>query len=214
MVKRCLAVLGMLLMAAACGGGSGSGGTAPTASSVSVQSGDLPSGMVKCDLSGSIDSFLAKEKTQDPTSYSSLQTEWADAKSKGATSAYTAFYADTTSYCTAIKSNATDIGSASYKLVVNFVVQFKDEASAVNGYNSDSIFGFSASQLKTAGNPVQEGTSTGLGANSIQLSASAGTQTYFIAVWQKKAFMVILAVLNVDSAASKKVATSENGRIA
>jgi hypothetical protein len=38
-------------------------------------------------------------------------------------------------------------------------------------------------------------------------------QTYYIAVWQNKTFMVILAVLNIDETASKKVATSENGRI-
>lgn len=45
------------------------------------------------------------------------------------------------------------------------------------------------------------------------LSAAIAGQSYYIAVWQNKAFMVILAVLNVDSATSKKVATAENGRI-
>jgi hypothetical protein len=32
-------------------------------------------------------------------------------------------------------------------------------------------------------------------------------------VWQNKAFMVILAVLNVDTATSKKIALAENARI-
>jgi hypothetical protein len=32
-------------------------------------------------------------------------------------------------------------------------------------------------------------------------------------VWQNKTFMVILAVLNLDGAAAKKVSTSENSRI-
>jgi len=34
-----------------------------------------------------------------------------------------------------------------------------------------------------------------------------------VAVWQSKAFMVILAILNVDSATCKKVALAENSRI-
>jgi hypothetical protein len=32
-------------------------------------------------------------------------------------------------------------------------------------------------------------------------------------VWQNKAFMVILAILNIDSATSKKVTLAENSRI-
>jgi len=214
MLRKPLAVLGALLMAAACGGGSSPGSSGPTASSVAVQSGDLPGGMARCDLSGDIDSFLAKEKTQDPNTYSSSKTEWDDARKNGATAAYTAFYSDTTSHCTAIKTNGADIGTANYKLVVNFVIEFKDEASAAKGYTSESIFGFSSSELKASGAvPVLEGAQTGLTANSIVLNAAVAGQSYYIAVWQKKAFMVILAVLNVDSAASKKVATSENSRI-
>lgn len=211
MLNRPLALTGVVLMLAACGGSSQASG--PTASSVAVQSNDLPKGMVKCDLSGSIDSFLAKEKTQDPNTYSSTTTEWNDAKKSGASSASTAFYADSTSHCNAIKTNGSDIGTADYKLIVNFVIQFKDETSAAKGYTSESIFGFSTAQLKAGGVPVVEGTQTGLTANSIALSASVGTQSYYIAVWQKKTFMVILAVLNLDPSASKKVATAENGRI-
>jgi hypothetical protein len=213
MIHRSVAILGALLMAVACGVGSTSPSQGPTASSVAVQPGDLPTGMVKCDLSGDIDSFLAKEKTQDPATYKSTSDEWTSAKSNGATAAYTAFYADNANHCTAIKSNGAGIGTASYKLVVNFVIQFKDEASAAKGYTSESIFGFSTSQLKSGGVPVVEGTQTGLTANSLVLSASLSNQSFYVAVWQNKTFMVILAVLNVDSTASKKVATAENSRI-
>jgi|SRR5579864_138964 len=214
MVRRTLALTGALLAVVACGGASPQA-SGPTPSSVSVQSGDLPRGMVKCDLTGTIDTFLAKEKTGDPNTYSSLNTEWEDAKKNGATSAYTAFYADSASHCASIKTSGADIGAANYKLVVNFVVQFKDDASAAKGYTSESIFGFSSSQLKSSAGtvPTQEGTATGLTANSIVLSASLGGQSYYIAVWQNKTFMVILAVLNVDSTSSKKVATAENHRI-
>lgn len=214
MVKRSLAIATVLLLAAACGGsGNGSGAKGPTASSVAVQPSDLPAGMVKCDLSGSIDSFLAKEKSQDPSTYKSTDTDWTALKNDGATAAATAFYADNTAHCTAIKSSGYDIGTASYKLAVNFVTQFKDEKSATNAYANDSIFGFKTSQLRAGGMGLTEGTATGLSANSIVISAPISNQYFYIAMWQNKTFVVILAILNLDAAASKKVATLENARI-
>ncbi|HEY1420383.1 MAG TPA: hypothetical protein VGG90_06715 [Candidatus Dormibacteraeota bacterium] len=214
MTYRSIALAGALLTMLACGAGSGAALPASsTAGSVSVQPGDLPSGMVKCDLTGSIDSFLAKEKTADPTTYNSTTAEWNSAKDSGATAAYVAFYADSASHCTTIKTSGSQIGTATYKVVVNFVVEFKDVASATKAYTSDSVFGFSVSQFKGGGVPLVDGTATGLTANSLVLSASVASQAFYIAVWQNKTFMVILALLNNDATTGKKVALAENSRI-
>lgn len=213
MLRPALAGIAVLLVVSACGGTAPGAVKGPTAASVAVQPGDLPSSMHKCDLSGDIDSFLSKSKTKDPNTYTSTKAEWEAAQKDGATAAYTAFYADSTAHCTSIESNSSDISSATYKLVVNFVIQFKDEASAVKGYTTNSIFGFSASSLKSGGAAVQEGTATGLGVNSIILNISVSNQSFYVAVWQNKTFMVILAVLNVDATTGKKVAVAENGRI-
>ena len=213
MLSRWLAGAGILLSIFACGTSSSITPSGPTAATVAIESGDLPSGMQKCDLSGDIDSFLKKSKITDPNTYSSTKTEWDDAKKSGATAAYTAFYTDSTAHCASIGSSSSDFSSATYKLVVNFVVQFKDEQSASKGYTSESIFGFSATSLKSGGAPVTEGTKTGLGPNSIELSVPVSNQSFYVAVWQHKAFMVILAILNVDPATSKKAAVAENSRI-
>jgi hypothetical protein len=213
MLQRSIAGLAIMVMLVACGGSPSTSVSGPTASTVSVQSSDLPAGMKKCDLSGDIDSFLNKSKTKDPNTYTSVKSEWDAAQQQGATAAYAAFYADSTADCTSIESNTSDISTATYKLVVNFVIQFKDEASASKGYTTESIFGFSASQLKTGGAPVVEGTKTGLTANSIVLSVSISNQSFYVAVWQNKAFMAILAILNIDSATCKKVALAENSRV-
>src|SRR6267378_299647 len=186
MARAFIVVLIASLAVSGCGGSSPIA-QGPTPSSVAVQQTDLPSGMVKCDLTGDIDSFLNKEKTADPSTYQSTKTEWDDAKSKGAT--------------------------ATYKLVVNFVIQFKDDSSAAKGYTSEKLFNVSAAELRSSGQAVVEGTKTGLSPNSIVLNTPIGNQTYYIAVWQKKSFMVILAMLNLDATASKKVATGENDRI-
>jgi hypothetical protein len=213
MLQKSMAGMVALLVLAACGGSGPGGSSGPTATTIAVQPGDLSSDMHRCDLSGDIDSFLTKSKTKDPNTYTSTKSEWDSAKQKGATSAYTAFYTDSAAHCTTIESNTTDISSATYKLVVNFVIQFKDEATAGKGYTTESIFGFSASSLKSGGAPVVEGTKTGLTANSIVLSIAISTQSFYVAEWQNKSFMVILAILNIDTATCKKVAQAENSRI-
>jgi hypothetical protein len=213
MPKKSLAVLVALLMLVACGGSTPAAPSGPTAAKISVQPGDLPSDMHKCDVSGDIDTFLNKSKSKDPNTYTTTKAEWDSAKQKGATAAYTAFYTDSAAHCATVESNSSDITTATYKLVVNFVVQFKDEASASKGYTTESIFGFSAASLKSGGAPVVEGTKTGLTANSIVLSIAVSTQSFYVAVWQNRAFMVILAILNIDAATCKKVAVAENSRI-
>jgi formylmethanofuran:tetrahydromethanopterin formyltransferase len=212
-VPRALIAAGCLLIvaAAACSNPSGGSATGPTVSSVAVQQADLPSGMVRCPISGKIEDFIKAEQTPDPNTAKSITAYWTDAQSNGAKEAYAAIYADSQDRCAAIKDPQTDVGTATYKLVVNFVLEFKDEATATDAYNNKTIFGFSKSQLKAA--PVIEGTKTGLTENSIVLSQAIANQQFYIAEWQNKKFMVILAVLNIDPESSKKVSTAENSRI-
>src|SRR6184192_3266226 len=155
MTRALIAVLVVSFCSAACGGSSPLV-QGPSASNVAMQQSDLPSGMVRCDLTGDIDSFLNKEKTADPSTYQSTKTEWDDAKSKGASAAYTAFYTDSADHCAAINTKGADIGSATYRLVVNFVIQFKDDSSAAKGYTSGKLFNVSAAELCSSGQAVVE----------------------------------------------------------
>ncbi len=212
-MHRAVAALALMLMTGACGLPGSSGPPAPTAASVAVKSSDLPAGMSRCDLSGDMASYLKKIQTKDPTTYSTTKAGWDAAQKDGATAAEVEFYTDSTAHCASVESNGSQISTATYKLVINFVFQFKDEASAEKGYKSDSIFGFSAASLKSSQIPSVEGTATGLGPNSIVLTVAISTQTFYVAVWQDKQFMIILAILNIDAATDKKVALAENGRI-
>ena len=182
---------------------------------VAVQSGDLPKGVQKCSASGDIDSFLNTVKTKDPSTYDSTKSEWDKAKNNGATAAEVVFYADSKAHCDSISSSQNgDLASAAYPIVINFVIKFKDEASAAQGYTTESIFGFSESTISSsAAAGATKGTGTGLGKNSVTLLIAIGNQSFFVAVWQNKTFMVILAVINIDTTQAKKVASNENGRI-
>jgi hypothetical protein len=210
-MTRSLGSLVTLMMLMACSSPGGS--TTPTAASVAVQSSDLPSTMHQCPISGDINEYLNGLKTKDPATYTSTQTEWADAQSKGATATQVAFYTDSAANCENVASTVSSLSSAAYPLVVNFSIQFKDEASAANGYTTGQIFGIDRTMLKANGAPVVEGTKTGLGSNSIVLSTTIANQAFYIAVWQNKAFMVILGIINIDSATAQKVATAENKRV-
>lgn len=195
---------------AACGG-SPVGPSGPTASSVSVQSGDVPKGMVRCDLSGDIQSFIQKEQSSDPTTSKTAVDQWSALQKAGATSGYVTVYTDSKAHCTDFASSRTDPAAANYKLIVNFAVQFKDEKSASAAYGNGSIFGVSSSSLRSS--TAVEGTKTGLTTNSVVVSQAIGNQSFYIALWQDKAFAIFLAAVNLDPASSKKVATSEDARI-
>ena len=210
-MTRALTFLLAVLLVAACSSQPGTV-TAPTAASVAVQPGDLPNTMHRCSISGDINTYIESLKAKDPATYTSTKNEWADAQSKGATATQVSFYTDSDANCTNVASTVANLSAAAYPLVVNFSVQFKDEASAANGYTNGQIFGIDSAMLKANG-AVVEGTKTGLGTNSIVLNTTILSQAFYIAVWQNKAFMVILGIINLDSATGQKVATAENSRI-
>jgi hypothetical protein len=209
-MTRSLTSLLAVLMVAACS--SQPATTVPTAASVAVQPSDLPNTMHRCSISGDINTYIESLKTKDPPTYTSTKTEWTDAQSKGATAAQVVFYTDSEANCANVASTVANLSGAAYPLVVNFAVQFKDEASAASGYTNGQIFGIDRAMLKANGAPVVEGTKTGLGPNSIVLSTTILSQAFYIAVWQNKAFMVILGIINLDSATGQKVADAENKR--
>jgi hypothetical protein len=210
-MTRALTSLLVVLLVAACTSQPGTA-TVPTAASVAVQPGDLPNTMHRCSISGDINTYIESLKTKDPATYTSTKNEWADAQSKGATATQVSFYTDSDANCTNVASTVANLSAAAYPLVVNFSVQFKDEASAANGYTNGQIFGIDSATLKANG-AVVEGTKTGLGPNSIVLNTTILSQAFYIAVWQNKAFMVILGIINLDAATGQKVADAENKRI-
>jgi hypothetical protein len=208
---RSISSLIALLLVAACG-------ASPAAresmvAGVAVQPGDLPSGMHRCDQSGDIDTYLNNIKTKDPSTYATTKAQWDAAKKNGAIAAQVEFYSDSAANCAKMASDVSAIIAATYKVVVNYAIQFKDEAMAAHGYTSGTIFGIDPAKLSTGGAPATEGTKTGLGANSVILSAKIANQAFYIAAWQNKAFVVQLGIINLDTGAGKTVADAENKRI-
>ena len=212
MPRYLLVLLVTVLATVACGGSSAPSG--PTASSVAAQPSDMPKGVMQCDLTGDVDHFISSEKPHDPEAAQAISDEWQQAKKAGATAAFTALYTDSAAHCDALKANGADPAAATYKLVINFVVQYKDEKSAAAAYSGqEPIFTFNSNEFRTGGDGVVEGSKTGLSEKSITLTQPVGNQLFYIAMWQNKQFVVILVVLNVDASAARNVAVRENARI-
>lgn len=190
----------------------GGGATGPTPQSVAVQKSDVPAGLQSCSESGEINSYLQKVKTRSESTFAQVNDQWQKEKSAGATAGWVQVFADSEDECTALSSGRSPQGSNPPKIVLNYVVQFKDEASAAKDFNSE-VLGLNPADIQRQGGTVVRGAGTGLGDNSTTGSISLfGLQLEF-AVWQKKAFFVAVIAVGLTDAEAKKVYSNINGRI-
>lgn len=207
-----LLVAALVLVLAACGGGNGPGAGPPTAQTVAANDGDW-SGLQKCPESGSWDSYLNAEKTKSPDQYQTDKKSWDDLKASGANDSYVAVYSASASHCG--EFGIANPSGTPGKVAYVYVIRFKDTSSAAASYKATSkdfnLSDTSVSQLKAAGATVTEGSATGLGSNSVEISIAVVGTSFFIGYWQNQSFEVALVTLNVPSSAD--AASKINGRI-
>jgi len=207
-------VLACVLLLAACGGSSGSGGGQPkqtSAETVGSNSGDFPA-LQKCPESGTWDHYLSAEQSKDPSQYSTDKANFDSAKAAGANDTYIAVYAGDPSVCGTF-SNTSGTG----KEAQVYSIRFKDTASASSNFKSqESQFHLSDSDLqniKSAGGTVKQGSTTGLGDNSVVIEVSLGPVSVYAAAWQNKEFEVAVLSLNSPVTDGESATTKINGRI-
>lgn len=210
-MTRRAATIALLLLFSSCGG-SQAQPQGPTAASVAVQPADVPHGLVRCDVSGDIQAFIEKEQSSNPTNARTVFDQWAQLKQAGASAAYVVVYGHDSDQCAAFTTAAGNPNTATSSVVLNFVVQFKDEKKAADAFANSSIFSISASDLRSSHLAV-EGARTGLTASSIVISQAISNQSFYIAFWQNRAFVMALIVENMDPATSQKLAVAENARV-
>jgi len=172
----------------------------------------VPSGLQSCSESGEINSYLDKVKARSQSTYAQVNDQWQKEKSAGATAGWVQVFADSADECTALSSGRSPQSTNPPKIVLNYVVQFKDESSAAKDYSSE-VLGLNPADIQRQGGKVVKGSATGLGDNSATGSISLfGLQLEF-AVWQKKTFFVAVIAVGLSDAEAKKIYTNVNGRI-
>ncbi len=202
--------IAVALAVSACGG---SGPPPMTVEDATVAPADLPAGLLskKCSGSGSIATFLASVETRDPVTYRITKEEWEASKRDGASAEEVVLYSVSAAACDQIyDSPSQQIGAVGIPLVVGVAVKYKDSSRAAKAYDTESIWGVKAIDLRTTDGP-SNGNESGLGPRSIDSNAF-GSQ-FYLAIWQNKSFMLFLTAVNVDSVQAKHIALSENARI-
>jgi hypothetical protein len=185
-----------------------------TVADVAVKPSDLPKGLQKCHGSGEIESFLTAIKDKNSTIYRTTKSDWDGAKKDGAIAAEIVAYADSKARCDVYLDADGTVPDPHSVLVINAVVQFKDERTATNAYAVESFLDLSESDFKeTPGIRVARGADTGLTKNSATMSLAFFDVPFYAAFWQNKAFMAAVWAINVDAGQSKKIATNVNQRI-
>jgi hypothetical protein len=184
----------------------------PTPKSVAVQKGDVPAGLQSCSESGEINSYLQKVKARNESTYAQVNDQWQKEKAAGATAGWVQVFAGSEDECGALSSGRSLQSNNPPRIVLNYVVQFKDEQSAAKDYDSE-VLGINPDDIQRQGGTVVRGAGTGLGDNSTTGSISLfGIQLEF-AVWQKKSFLVAVIGVGLTDAEAKKIYSNVNGRI-
>jgi hypothetical protein len=203
--------LGLVVLAAACTSPF-AGAAGPTPQSVAVQKSDVPSGLQSCAESGEINSYLQKVKARSESTYAQVNDQWQKEKSAGAQAGWVQVYADSADECTALSTGRSPQSNNPPRIVLNYVVQFKDDTSASKDFSAE-VLGLNPADIQRQGGTVVRGKGTGLGDNSTTGSISLfGLQLEF-AVWQKKAFFVAVIAVGLTDVEAKKVYSNINGRI-
>lgn len=200
------------LLVGACVGGTGSGAQGPpSARSVAENSSDF-SGVQRCPQTGSYDRYLLAERSKEPDKYASDKNSWDSLKAAGADDSYISANADSSFNC-------DQFGSSTFqgKVAEVFAVRFKDSATAAAAFTtSEGQFHLAdpeVAQLKGYGATVLDGTSTGLGSNSIVVKFDLLGAAAYIALWQGEEFEVAMLTYNLGPTAGPAAATKVNSRI-
>ena len=162
-----------------------------------------------------MDAFLQSIEADAASTFETNTEEWQAARQVGAVAGQVAVYSDSAADCdAALHSGAGQVASPTAPLLVSVAEQYKDSPSAASAYSQLPVWGLSSSDMKkAAAEGTVEGSSSGLGTNSISWAGSFFGAPFYIAFWQNKDLVLFMLASNIDSDLSKKASTAENGRI-
>lgn len=196
--------------------------SAPASESVAIRSGDLPKGLDRCALSGSIASYLERYKAAPDVlgAYHEMQAAWERLQTAGATDAYYVVFSNSQMDCAVFagKNPPTGYQPPSPTLsAINLVVQFKDSAAASSDWNNSDGYIQSSVENEDAANSftVSTGSQTGLGPLSRVATRNSDYEggINYVAIWLNKSFEVSLLTFEIDLDLARQAAVAINARI-
>ena len=201
-------------------GGCGGSASSPSASAstVAMRLSDFPSGLDKCNFSGSIDSHPG---VPDPWGdYKDMTSAWADFQTAGAVEGYYVVFSNSTAACAQFGGQTPPSSSRSASpvfLALNLVVKFKDGAAATADWNNPDRYFHTSVHNDNATNHfvVSSGSETGLGSASRVATRNSDFEggIDYVAIWLNKSIEVELITFEIDLGDARKAALALNARI-
>jgi hypothetical protein len=185
---------------------------ATTAESIAFREGDIP-GLKRCPQTGSWDSYLAWEKSNDPKSYAGDAAANDSLKVFGLTESYISVYSDNPSECAFFSHSGVPKGRFVYVFADKF--QTAGYAQALYGVNvrDYKVGGVFLDQVVGKGGTLIEGSPTGLGEVSLIATLAVDGVSNYTAYWSDKAFDVIVGGENISASEGTNAAKRINARI-
>ena len=183
---------------------------------VAIQADDLPERFERCPFSGDMDSYLGYLRGINIALYRANLANWNELKRAGATEGYATYFGDSEEACDSVgrpepADAARPAADPRPATAWSVVIRFKDPAAAAEAYASD-IFGHSTLK-RQVGMQLVEGTTTGLGPNSILGTIVVSGVPLHKAVWQRGGFDVLAASENLSSADFDRMTTAIDSRM-
>jgi len=178
------------LFATSCGGPAG-----PNPASGAIRRSDVPAAWTRCGWSGSISRYLSLARRVDAGSADSVRRSWSTQQRVGATAAEVTAYAAASSDC------STGIGQSSGPSALTWTIAYATQDDAQRGYQA-GVLGFPTPDPVRLQPGLQVGISTGLGADSWELTQSSPAPPLLLAWWRHRSltnFLVITDLAPTDA---------------
>jgi hypothetical protein len=204
--RPALAVAAALFLLVGCSVSTDKEPTREPPSELSLRQADLPEGLTRCNISGSIDGYLKNLRTANPSAWRDLDTSWRNAQAEGADAADVALFTDQTSACTSGLIASTGRSAAS------LAIRYPHERAATTAWHG-GILDLPVPASDQQGPGLTQGIGTGLGANSWSYVRTSNGRATYLAFWQNGSFDILVATGGITPEQARLASTAVSSRV-
>jgi hypothetical protein len=172
---------------------------------VALQQSDVPAYLTRCDISGSIDSYLKELAVKDPHGYATIHQGWRQLQAAGAVAGAMTVYSATPQDC------AQEPGSGAGRSAATLVARFSTGQAAASAYAKGAM-GFPTPGAAEEEPGLRQGVATQLGPRSWLLEREVDRNTLAVAYWQASSYTIFFVGVNLDTFEASRALVAVNAR--
>ena len=172
---------------------------------VALQQSDLPGYLARCDISGSIDSYLKDLAVKDPHGYATVHQGWRQLQAAGAVAGAMTVYSATPQDC------EHEPGTGAGRSAATLVARFGTDQAAAFAYSKGAM-GFPTPGAAEEEPGLRQGVATQLGPRSWLLEREVDGQALDVAYWQSNSYAIFFVGINLDTFEASRALVAVNAR--